>query len=86
VAAFPGGGGTLSVIGLTEVNNAARIAAGAAQNAALNNVVDGLNVQLCVSIGAVVDLASYDIDGAGPLLPGHFTPGCYSSVGAMNIG
>lgn len=86
VGAFQGGGASLAVTGNTEVNNAARTQAGLDQNNALNNVVDGLNVQSCTSIGAIVDLASYDMDGAGPNPPGTFTPGCYSSTGAMNVG
>jgi hypothetical protein len=86
VGIFPGGGATLSVVGTTEVNNAAWTQAGIDQNNALNNVVDGLNIQACTSIGAIVDLAAYDMDGAGPLPPGTFTPGCYSSTGAMNVG
>jgi len=85
VGAFPGGGASLVVTGNTEVNNAARTTAGTAQNAALNNVVDGLNIQPCTSIGAIVALDAIDIDGAGPLPPGTFTPGCYSSTGTMNI-
>lgn len=85
VGAFPGGGATLAITGDTEVNNAARTQAGIDQNNALNNVVDGLNIQACTSIGVIVDLAGYDMDGAGPLPPGTFTPGCYSSTGAMNV-
>lgn len=86
VGAFPGGGATLAVTGDTEVNNAARTQAGLDQNNALNNVVDGLNTQVCTSIGAAVDLAIFDMDGAGPLPPGTYTPGCYSSTGAMSVG
>lgn len=44
-----------------------------------------LNAQPCTPIGAIVALDSYDVDGAGPLAPGTFPPGCYSSTGAMNI-
>ncbi len=86
MGAFPGGGATLSVIGTTQVNNAARTQAGLDQNNALNNAIDGLNIQVCTSIGAAVDLAGFDMDGAGPLPPGTYTPGCYSSTGAMSIG
>ncbi|MCR4275781.1 MAG: ice-binding family protein [Candidatus Parcubacteria bacterium] len=59
-------------------------AAGTDQDTALNGV-GGLNTQACPSIGADVALDSFDTDGAGPILPGTFPPGCYSSTGAMNI-
>ena len=55
--------------------------AGIDQGAALAN----LNAQSCTPIGAIVTLNAYDVDGAGPLPPGTFPPGCYSSTGAMNI-
>jgi len=55
--------------------------AGLAQGTALTS----LNAQPCTSIGSIVSLDSYDADGVGPLPPGTFTPGCYSSTGAMNI-
>ncbi|MDB5185177.1 MAG: hypothetical protein JWN38_985 [Candidatus Saccharibacteria bacterium] len=55
--------------------------AGIDQGTALAN----LNAQPCTSIGAIVALDAYDVDGAGPLAPGTFPPGCYSSTGAMNI-
>ena len=74
------GGGTHGVSGTTYVPAPAQ--AGIDQGAALSN----LNGQTCTAIGSVVDLATFDIDGVGPILPGHFTPGCYSSTGAMNIG
>ncbi len=81
VGAFPGGGATLFVNGTTQVNNAAYNQAGTDQNTALNNVVDGLNIQApCTSLGAIVDLAT---------APGHptgvYTAGCYSSTGTMNV-
>lgn len=72
--------------GTTYVNDATWTAAGVAQNAALNNVVDGLNIQSCTSVGATVDLSSIDTDGPGGFAPGTFPPGCYSSTGAMDIG
>lgn len=70
-----------TVNGTTHVANATYNQAGVDQATALAN----LNSQPCVSIGAIVALDSYDSDGAGPLPPGTFAPGCYSSTGAMNI-
>lgn len=70
-----------TVNGTTHVANSTYNQAGTDQGAALSN----LNSQPCTSIGAIVALDSYDTDGAGPLAPGTFTPGCYSSTGAMNI-
>jgi uncharacterized repeat protein (TIGR01451 family) len=86
-AGVPGGGASLGLTGTTETATPAYTQAGIDQNNALNNAIDGLNVQApCTSLGAIVDLASFDIDGAGPLPPGTFTPGCYSTTGAMNVG
>ncbi|MDP2668553.1 MAG: ice-binding family protein, partial [bacterium] len=81
-----GVGAMVVVNGTTYVNDATWTAAGVAQNAALNNAVDGLNVQACTSVGATVDLSLIDTDGPGGLAPGTFPPGCYSSTGAMDIG
>ncbi len=44
-----------------------------------------LNLEPCTSLGAAVALNAIDIDGGGPLPPGTFLPGCYSSTGAMDI-
>lgn len=74
------GGGTDTVSGTTYVPAPAQT--GIDQATALAD----LNSQACTLIGAAVDLASFDIDGVGPILPGHFSPGCYSTTGAMNIG
>jgi len=57
--------------------------AGTDQLAALNNATDGLNTQVCTPITGTLD--AVDIDGVGPIVAGHFTPGCYSITGAMNI-
>ncbi|MDZ7831480.1 MAG: IPTL-CTERM sorting domain-containing protein [Desulfobacterales bacterium] len=69
---------TPTVNGTTHVANATYQQAGLDQAAALAD----LNGQVCTSLGAgAVDLDAIDI-GNGP---GVFTPGCYSSGGAMNI-
>ncbi|MDO8443216.1 MAG: ice-binding family protein [bacterium] len=52
-------------------------AAGADQLAALNNVVDGLNVQACTDLGA-----SAALNNVAGHLTGVYTPGCYSTSGA----
>ncbi len=80
--AFPGGGASLALTGTTQTATPAYTAAGLAQGNALNNVVDGLNTQVCTPIGAAVALDAVTI-GANP--PGTFPPGCYSTTGAMTI-
>jgi len=57
--------------------------AGIDQSTALNTGPDGLNVQTCTPITGTLD--AVDLDGAGPMVPGHFVPGCYAVTGAMNI-
>jgi uncharacterized repeat protein (TIGR01451 family) len=84
-AAFPGGGATLAVTGTTQTATPAYTQAGIDQNAALNIGPNALNNQVCTPIGAIVALNAIDIDGVGPLPPGTFTPGCYSSTGTMTI-
>lgn len=39
----------------------------------------------CTNIGATPVLNAVDVDGAGPLPPGTFTPGCYKSDTSMSI-
>jgi hypothetical protein len=56
--------------------------AGIDQNTALNGV-GGLNVQSCTAIGGTLD--AVDLDGVGPIVVGHFSPGCYAVTGAMDI-
>ena len=58
--------------------------AGTDQNAALNNVVDGLNTQPCTDISSLTPAALNGVViGSGS--PGVFPPGCYFSTGAMGI-
>ena len=60
-------------------------AVGTEQNTALSD----LNAQAadlsCTNIGPAPALNAVDIDGAGPLSPGTFTPGCYKSDTSMSI-
>jgi hypothetical protein len=65
------------LVGTTHIADSVYNQAGIDQGTILAN----LNGQTCISLGTTVALDSIDI-GSGP---GIFTPGCYSSSGAMNI-
>ncbi|MDO8524445.1 MAG: ice-binding family protein [bacterium] len=76
--------GPVTVSGTTYVNNAAWTAAGIDQGTAWTNL-NNQYLSSCTDISALGPLEGADIDGAGPLPPGTFSPGCYKSSGAMNI-
>ncbi len=55
------------------------------QDAAKADVNGQAALVTCMNLGPAPALNATDIDGAGPLPPGTFTPGCYKSDTAMTI-
>ncbi len=60
-------------------------ATGTAQTAALADLNAQANAVTCTNLGPTATLNAVDVDGAGPLPPGTFPPGCYKTDTTMNI-
>ncbi|HTK04945.1 MAG TPA: ice-binding family protein [Candidatus Eisenbacteria bacterium] len=81
---------TLSTVGPTSQTGTTVTPCDAAVALAQGNAKADVNLQAslpgCTNLGGgAVTLNSFDLDGAGPILPGHYPPGCYTNGGAMII-